>query len=111
MKKLISLACIVLLAAIMVACNTTQQRIAFNTLYSVEKATTGAYDGYVDSIIKGVTSTNSLPKVSSLYNKYQASFIVALDAVQFNTNAIAPASLIVESQDVINLITNLKGKK
>lgn len=110
MKKLIGLVSVALLAVGLVACNTTQQRIAYNTLYSVEKATTGAYDGYVDSIIKGVSTTNGLPKVSKAYNIYHNSFLIALDAVEFNTNALAPASLIVESQDVINLITNLKGK-
>lgn len=92
------------------ACNTSQQRIAFNTLYSVEKATTAAYDGYLDSVIKGVTPTNGVPKVSRAYNHFQSSFVVALDGVQFNTNALAPASLVVEAQDVVNLINNWKGK-
>lgn len=93
------------------SCTTNQQRIAYNSLYTVEKTTTGAYDGYIDSVIKGVTPTNGVPKVSGLYTKFQASFLVALDAVQFNTNAVAPASLVIESQDVVNLILNLKGKK
>lgn len=93
-----------------VGCTTNQQTIAYKSLYTVEKTTTGAYDGYVDSVIKGLSSTNGLPRVSRAYNTFHASYLIALDAVQFNTNAIAPASLIVEAQDVVNLITNLKGK-
>ena len=102
------LTCILLAA--LVGCTTNQQTIAYKSLYTVEKVTTGAYDGYLDSIIVGQTTTNSLPRVSSAFNKFQASFVVALDAVQFNTNAPAPASLVVESQDVLNLIVQLKGK-
>lgn len=94
----------------LVACKSGQQRIAYNTLYSVERTTTGAYDGYIDSVIKGISTTNGVPKVSSAYNKYHASFLVALDAVQYNTNALAPAALVVESQDVVNLIRTWKGK-
>ena len=93
-----------------VGCVTTPKQAAFNTLYSVEKLTTGAYDGYIDSVIVGQSTTNGVPRVSSAYNKFQGSFVIALDAVQFNTNALAPASLVTESGDVINLINQFKNK-
>jgi hypothetical protein len=97
-------------ALLFTGCKASQQRVAFNTLYSVEKATTGAYDGYIGSVLKGASTTNGVPAVSRAYNKFQSSFVVALDAVQFNTNALAPASLVVESQDVINAINTWRNK-
>jgi len=93
-----------------VGCVTTPKQAAFNTLYSVERLTTGTYDGYIDSVISGQSTTNGVPRVSSAYNKFQGSFVIALDAVQFNTNALAPASLVTESGDVINLINQFKNK-
>ena len=91
-------------------CTTTQRTVAYNSLYSVEKVTTGAYDSYLDSVIQGISTTNGVPRVSKAYNHFHASFLLALDSVQFNTNAIAPASLVVESGDIINLIQTVKGK-
>ncbi len=98
----------VLSSGVVLGCKSTPQTITYNSIYSVEKATTGAYDGYVDAVISGSVSTNGLPRVSRAYNKFQASVAVALDACQFNTNALAPDSLLTESGDVINLINQLK---
>lgn len=105
MKKLITLALIVgLSTAAFVGCTTSQQRTAYNTLYSVEATTTATVDGYYLAAAKGLASTNGIPKVSSAYNDFQKSFVIALDAAQFNTNALAPASLQQESADVIALV-------
>lgn len=89
---------------------TTPATKAFNSIYSVEKAGTAAYDGYLAAVIDGKVATNDLPAVSRKFNAFQASVLVALDGVQFRTNALAPPSLEVEMQDLVNLITTLKGK-
>jgi hypothetical protein len=91
-------------------CTSTQQRVAFNTLYSVEQTTTAALNSYDTLVIKGSVPTNDVPRISAAYNTFQAAFLVALDAAQFNTNAIAPPALIVEGQDVVNLITTIQNK-
>ena len=98
------------IGAISTGCTTNQQKIAYNTLYSVEKTTTAAYDSYIDTVIKGISTKDGVPRVSKAYNTFQASFLLALDAAQYNTNALAPAALMVESMDVINLINQVKGK-
>ena len=97
--------------ALHLGCTTSQQRVTFNTLYSIEQGTTSALDGYDSLVIQGKISTNDVPKVSAAYNKFQTAFLVALDAARYNTNAIAPPSLVVESEDVVNLINSLKGSK
>ncbi len=97
-------------AALLTGCTSSQQTTTYNTLYTVEHTTVAAYDGYVKAILKGDASTNGLPAVSKAFNKFQASFLVALDAAQFQTNSLAPASLIVEGQDVLNAINQFKSK-
>ena len=102
---------LLLTAGFLVAgCTSTQQRVAFNTLYSVEQSTTAALNSYDTLVIKGSVPTNDVPQISAAYNTFQAAFLVALDAAQFNTNAIAPPALIVEGQDVVNLITTIQNK-
>jgi hypothetical protein len=85
-------------------CNTTQQRLAYTTLSAVEMTTTAAVDGYYMATIKGIASTNGIPKVSKAFNAFQDSFKIAVDLAQNNTNALAPLPLQQESADVIALV-------
>jgi hypothetical protein len=92
-------------SVIITGCTAPQQQVTFNTLYTVEHATVSAYDGYIELVIAGTVPTNGVPVVSKAFNAFQQSFLIALDVAQFNTNAIAPPSLVMESQNVINIIT------
>lgn len=105
------LASLLAIACLAYGCTTNQQKIAYNTLYTVETTTTSVYDGYVDTVINGQSSITNLPTVSKAYNHFQGAFLLALDAAQFNTNALAPESLVIESKDIINLINTIKGGK
>lgn len=110
--RLILLAALVYCGAVALigGCTTSQQTVAVKTLGTVQKITLAANDEYYALVIHGIVKTNGLPAEASLFNKFQASFLIALDAVQYNTNALAPASLQQESTDVINLINILKEK-
>lgn len=113
MRKQIAilLALVVAISAIDTGCTTTQQRVTYNTLYSVEMTTTAAVDGYYVATIKGLAATNGIPKVALAYNGFQKAFNVALDTAGFETNTLAPASLQQESADVIALVGQFwKGK-
>lgn len=96
-------------ALLLVGCAGTPQRIAFNSLYSTEQTVTSTVDGYFDAVAKGLLPTNGVPRVASAYNDFQKSAALAEDAVQYNTNAVTPPALAVEAQDVINLVTQIKG--
>jgi hypothetical protein len=109
MKLRMPIALSIVVAAILMGCNTSQQTTAYNTIYSLEKSTTAAYTGYIDLVIQGTVSTNALPVVSKAYNNFQAAAATATDAANFSTNALAPASLVTLAQDVINEITVAKG--
>lgn len=108
MKALYSLTLSLLL---LIGCTANQQTKSFNTIYAVQATTTSAIDSYNSLVIQGLLPTNDVPKVSRLYNQFQASTAVALDAVEFNTNALAPESLIIESENLIRLINTLKKKE
>lgn len=100
----IALIAAAVLIAFAPACNTTQQRTAYKTLASLEMTTTAAVDGYYSATIKGIASTNGIPKVSKAYNYFQKAFIVAVDLAQNNTNALAPDALVQEAADVTALV-------
>lgn len=97
-------------ASLIIGCSTSQQMTAFKTLSSAEATVNAANDAYQTLVIKGSIPTNDVPKVSKLYNDFQVAELVALDAVQFNTNAVAPPALAVEGQDFVNLLTSLESK-
>lgn len=92
---------------VITGCTTTQQTTAYKTLYAVEQTTVAGYDGYIGEVIAGRVPTNGVPTVSKAFNKFQAAFLFELDLVQFNTNAVASASLTQESIDLLNLITTV----
>lgn len=97
-------------SVVMTGCNTSQQSFAYKTIYSIERATVAGYDGYVRLVISGDVPTNDFPVVSKRFNQFQASALVALNLVEFNTNALAPTSLVIESGDLLNLIEQIKRR-
>lgn len=86
------------------------QQIAVNTLYSAQRTATSAVDGYYDAVISGAAPTNSVPVVAQSYNRFQSGWLVALDMVQYNTNALAPPNVTVLLSDLLNAIAQAKGK-
>jgi hypothetical protein len=93
---------------LMTGCTTSHQQIAYNTVWSLEKLTTTTYDGYLGLVIDGALSTNSVPNISRKYNTTQLAILVALDGVQYNTNALAPHNLVVTVNDFVNLVNDIK---
>jgi hypothetical protein len=89
-------------------CTTPQQTTTLNTLGTLEAAATTGVDTYYALVIKGTISTNSMPTVSKAYNDFQAAMVLAVTLVQNNTNALAPANLVQEETDLINLINTAK---
>lgn len=107
---LIALPIVPVSVVMLAGCTTSQNTVVYKTLYGVEVSTTGAYDGYVLSIAKGLTTTNALPQVSQAFNIFQSTMSLAVLTARGDSNAIAPASVITASTDVINTIAATKGK-
>lgn len=74
------------------ACTTTQQRITYNSLYSVGTAVNSAYAGYMDQVVAGKATFS--PTVAKAYGDFQAGFNVAVVTAQNDPKAIAPQNVI-----------------
>jgi len=85
------------------------QRVAYTTLYTVGQTTDAAVKAYLDLVVTKKLPATTLPKVSAAYTSFQATFNVALAAVQMNTKAVAPASVMTESSKVLAIIEQAKN--
>lgn len=99
MKKLLNLlllSCALLSLPVasvtLTSCTATQQRIAYNSLYSTGVAVNAAYAGYNDAVVQGKASFS--PNVAKSYNDFQAAFLVAVTAAQNNPKAVAPQNVV-----------------
>lgn len=102
MKRLIFAVCLI------VAVGCVTQRTVYNTIFSVEQTATLAVDDYFSLVVKGTLTTNSVPIVAKSFNALQAAGKLAADSAEAGTNALAPASLVIEAADLGNLINHAK---
>lgn len=86
------------------ACNTTQQRIAANTLSATHDVVTTGVDSYFIATAKGLAPTNGIAPVGDAYNKFQKVYVAAVVFAQNNTNALAPDNVLQEAGAVANVI-------
>jgi len=106
-QKLLSIFAV---AAIFVACTTSQQRKTYNSIATVQATAQAAVDGYYLLVIQHKLPTNNVPQVSHAFNAFQDSVLLATQVAENNTNALAPGNLILESQSLFNLINTIEGK-
>lgn len=98
------------LAGIVFGCSTTQQTTAYETISGIETTATVAYGSYIDAVIGNRSPTNNVPGISQAYDSLQAALKLAAATSEAGTNAIAPANLVTEGTDFLNLITPLIPK-
>lgn len=98
----------ILFLSLLIGCAT---RGTFTTIAATDKATTLAYDGYVDSVIRGETRTNNLPIISKAFDAVKAAERVAIDRASGNTNAPVTGEFSAAAASFINQINNEKGVK
>jgi hypothetical protein len=87
----------------------SQSRVVYNTLAGVEITTTGAYDAYLDLVIKGAVPTNSVPAISRKYNIFKIEWAAAVAIAQWNTNAPATTLVSETATKVLVEISNAKA--
>lgn len=114
MKKLLSILTLACLLAIpvmqTVGCKSPNaQTTEEKTLASVESGATGLVNAYYAGVIKGQFRTNEVPIVSKSFNQLQADITLAATLVQAGTNAIAPANILVEFNELSSVITTAKS--
>jgi hypothetical protein len=113
MKKLLSLfvgamlliAPVATVIVIAPGCTMTQNRITYQTLYGIGKATHNAYQGYLDLVVAGKIPATSLERIGKIWDRYRVSYIAAVDAAKLNMNSPAPQDVIDLSNSVIAAVT------
>jgi hypothetical protein len=100
---------LLIVVALAWGCSTSQRRATYNSLATVGHTTDAAVKSYLDLVIQGQVSTNSVPTVAKNYQTFQAAFNAAVALAQFNTNAVAPPNVVALSGVVINSINTAKG--
>lgn len=103
MKKLIAIAALVIAVT---ACNTTQQRITYNTLGSLETLATAAVDNYDKAAIQGLAPRDKVPLVGAAYNRFQASMVLAVDVAHNDTNAAADINITRDLNDFFAVVNS-----
>ena len=86
------------------ACNTTQQRIAANTLSATHDVVQTGVESYYFAAATGLAPTNGIAPVGAAYNKFQGVYVTAVIFARNNTNALAPANVIQEATSVAAVI-------
>ena len=107
MKKTLAAVSVALLIGLM-GCVSASKTV-YNTLASVQATTSGAYSGYLDLVVQGKLSTNSVPMVSKDYTIYQAVWNSAVSVAALGTNAPATQPVTDAASKVVADITIAKG--
>ena len=105
MKNKLAALCLIGLLALS-ACRTY-----YNTLASVGITTRAAFDGYLDLVVAGKVSTNTVPKVARSYDAFQGVYSAVIASSQLGSNTVATASVIESSAKVISTIKEAKEAK
>jgi hypothetical protein len=86
------------------------QTATYNTLATVGHTANSAYAAYLDLVIKGSVGTNEVPTISKSYKDFQSVYAVAIAIAQFNPTNAAPQNVIDAANQVVALISTVKGK-
>lgn len=100
---------LILVSCLMIGCQTPPDRIAYNTIGSVEDTATAAYDGYVGLVINHTLPTNDLPRASQTFNQVQGGVTLAATTAKNGTNALSPAYLTAELNDLLALLKTISN--
>lgn len=107
MKSLKSLSA-VFAVAILIGCVSASKTV-YNTLASVQVTTSGAYSAYLDLVVQGKLTTNSVPLVSKDYTIYQTVWNTAVSVASLGVNAPATQPVTDAAAKVVADITIAKG--
>ena len=89
-------------------CTPSQQRVTYNTLYSVGSLVNTAYAAYNDQVVAGKAKFS--PTVAQAYNSFQALLNAAVTAAQNNTAAPSPANVTDSANAVLAQIKQAGGQ-
>lgn len=88
--------------AVLIGCSTPTDRIAYNTIGSLDSLAKTTYSGYLSAVLHGLVRTNEVPDVSLRYNQVEVGLLISATFSSQGTNAIAPMDL---ASNVVSFVT------
>ena len=106
------LLCSIVLSPIVIvpACSTSQQRQAYNSLYTVGQTVDSAYKSYLDLVVNGKVATNDVPRISGYYADFQRAYGLAVGVVATAKNVPPSPEVSSAANRILSAITQAKGK-
>lgn len=87
----------------------TVQSTPVNTMFTIGSGVDAGYKAYLDLVISGKVSTNSVPSVSQKYTLFQQAFAAGIEFVSFNSNSVPPISVLNAASEFNNAVSTAKG--
>lgn len=97
---------------LMNSCSTSSppQVQEFQTIGQIDAEATATIDAMDMAAIKGLISTNNIPKASQMYNDLHKALLVASITAQNGTNALAPLNLAKEGVALDDFVSTIMTK-
>jgi hypothetical protein len=95
------------LAVVQTGCTTTQKTATFNSLHATAVIVDNAYSAFWDLVVAGKVDAATQAKVQNIRAKYQAAFVLAVSAAQFDYTAPTPANVGALAADLVTTIQTL----
>lgn len=89
--------------------SSSTQSKAVTTMFTIGSGVDEAYKAYLDLIVMGSVSTNSLPSVSQKYMLFQQAFAAGIELTAGNTNAPVPTSVLNAATEFNKAVVTAEG--
>lgn len=99
---------LVAVALLLCGCAT---RTAYQSIAATETAVLAANAAYLDTVVTGQTSTNSVPMVEAAFNDTQLALHAAAVTASGGSSAPVPSATAVKAMNFTNLVNAVTGKK
>ncbi len=96
----------------LMACQSSPQKLAIQSLAETGHAVNDSYEGYLSLVVQGKIPTNDVPRVTTYYRDFQVSFGAAAQLAHFATNdTFSSAEVLSAANRVLTAVSQIKGGK
>lgn len=95
---------------ILTGCKSPPDRIAYNTIGSLDTVAKTTYSGYLSSVLHGLARTNEVPEISLRYNQVEGGLLLTATISSEGTNSIAPQDLVSNVVSFVTYVGTLTAK-
>lgn len=99
-----------LVASFLSGCTTTQKRVSYQTLASIQTAVDASMKVFAKAYVDGKVSEANKVKVFAIHEQYRACFATAVNAAKANYQALPAQDLVNIATSLVSTINTLTGK-